>query len=77
MSVTERSIFVGLISILLLQGCGGRVLGNDPNASRTAKQHCTQVANQYLAENYSKIDPYWREQERYQQYRISNAQVNQ
>lgn len=65
-----------VVSVLVLQGCGGRVLGNDPNVGSSSKQHCTRAANQYVTDNYVGLDPLWREQERYRQYRICMAKVN-
>ena len=73
MQVHVRIVFTIILTIAVLQGCGGKALGNDPNTTASAKQHCNQVANKYIADNYIGLDPLWRDQERYKQYRICMA----
>jgi len=73
-----RTVLLTIFIIVFLQGCGkGRALGNDPSEPKSTKEACTRVANKYIADNYLGLDPLWRDQERYQQYRICMAKAKQ
>ena len=61
---------------LLLSACASEMVGtpfdkNKQNPNFTASDaRCKHFASEYVRNNRSQIDPLWREQEYYQQYRI-------